>query len=254
MKFIFIFLSVFLSTNLFAAESPKETLKIFGTEGPRPALREAADAFAAANNVNIEIDGTHVEKWKSAALKESDIIYSSSENLMDTYNDTLGIIDASTITSLFMRRAGILVRPGNPKKIKGLKDLLHRDLKVIIVNGQGQVAMWEDMVGRLKDVQALVDMRKRISFTARTLAEAKQYWKNHEEVDAWISFSNWAKREDMNVDAVEIEKDLVVYRSMVAAVTSTTNQREMSLKFIEYLQKPEAEKIFKAHGWFKKEK
>lgn len=254
MKFFVFTLTLFLSATLLAAEDTKETLKIFGTEGPLPAVREAADVFAAANHVKIEVTGSAVEKWKAAAAKDSDIIYSSSENVMDIYNETLGVIDAKSIASLFMRPAAILVRPGNPKKIKGLKDLIQRDLKVIIVNGQGQVAMWEDMVGRLKDVEALVDMRRHIVFSAATTTEALQYWKNHDEVEAWISFNTWAKIEEANADLVNIEKDLVVYRSLGAAVTTITNQRELSLKFIEFLKKPEAEKIFKAHGWFRKEK
>lgn len=253
MKFLIFTLTLLLSTTLFAEET-KQVLKVYGTEGPLPAMQECADAFSAANHIKVEVNGQDVEKWKQAALKDADVIYSSSENIMDTYNDTLGIIDASTITSLFMRPGAILVRPGNPKKIKGLKDLINRDIKVVTVNGQGQVALWEDMVGRMKDVSALADMRKHIAFSARTTSEALQYWKNHDEVEAWISFNVWAKREGVNADLVNIEKDLVVYRSTGAAVTSITNQRELSLKFIEYLKTPEAEKIFKSHGWFKKEK
>lgn len=253
MKFLAFTLTLLLSTTLFA-EDTKQTLKVYGTEGPFPAIREVADAFAAAHNVKVEVIGAQVEKWKKDAQKDSDVIYSSSENIMDEYNDTLGIIDEKSITTLFLRPASILVRPGNPKKIKGLKDLINRDLKVIIVNGQGQVAMWEDMAGRLKDVSAISELRKHIVFTAHTTSEALQYWKNHDEVEAWISFNTWAKREDVSADLVNIEKDLVVYRSMGAAVTSITNQRELSLKFIEFLKTPEAEKIFKAQGWFKKEK
>lgn len=253
MKFFVFTVTLLLSTAVFAEDS-KQVLKIFGTEGPFPAVREAADVFGAANNVKIEVTGAAVEKWKSLAQKDSDLIFSSSENVMDEYNENLSIIDEKSITTLFLRPAAILVRPGNPKKIKGLKDLINRDLKVIIVNGQGQVAMWEDMVGRLKDVSALIEMRRHIVFAARTTSEAQKYWKNHEEVEAWISFNTWAKRDDVNADLVNIEKDLVVYRSMGAAVTSITNQREVSLKFIEFLKTPEAEKIFKAHGWFKKEK
>jgi accessory colonization factor AcfC len=253
MKFLTLIVVFFVSIFSFA-EEPKQTFKIFGTEGPYPAMKEAADAFAAANNLKIEVVGNAVEKWKVDALKDSDIIYSSSENIMDTYNDTLGIIDAKTITALYMRPAAILVRPGNPKKIKGIKDLIHRDLKVIIVNGQGQIAMWEDIVGRLKDVEAMQEFRKHIAFSANTISEALHYWKNHDEVEAWLAFNTWDKDETVVADVVNIEKDLVVYRTTGAAVTSITNQRETALKFIDYLKTAEAEKIFKARGWFKKEK
>ncbi|WP_413288269.1 substrate-binding domain-containing protein [Bdellovibrio sp. HCB337] len=255
MKYCMLILTLVLSLSSFAADDKKETLKIYGSEGPTPPVREAADAFAAANNIQMEVISTPLDKWRPQARKDADIIYSGSENVMDTYNDDLGILDDKTITTLFMRPAALLVRKGNPKKIKGIRDLLQKDVKVITVNGQGQVALWEDIVGRLKDVQALSDFRKRIVFTARNSSEATVYWKNHEEVDVWIAFNTWAKREDViTADVVNIEKDLIVYRSMGAAVTTITNQRELSLKFIEFLKTPEAEKIFKAQGWFKKEK
>lgn len=252
---LFTFILVFFVSLFSLAAEEKQIFKIYGSEGPFPAIRDAGDAFGAANGVKVELTYGSMDVWKKQAEKDADIIYSSSENVMDSYNDDLGIIDDKTIATVFMRPAAILVRKGNPKKIKGLKDLINRDLKVIILNGQGQVAMWEDMVGRLKDIQAMSDFRKRVVFTGRNANEAVKYWKNHEEVDAWISFNTWAKREEIiEADVVNIEKDLVVYRSMGVAVTTITNQRELALKFIEYLKTPEVEKIFKAQGWFKKEK
>jgi len=41
---------------------------------------------------------------------------------------------------------------------------------------------------------------------------------------------------------------------MGAAVTTITNQRDTALKFIEFFKSAEADKIFKAKGWFRKEK
>lgn len=254
MKHILLTLTLLFSLTSYG-EDKKEILKIYGTEGPAPAFREAADAFAAANNVKVEVIAGPTEKWKKEAQKDADVVYSSSEHIIDIFNDELGIIDDKTITPLFMRTGAILVRKGNPKKIKGLKDLIHKDVKVIIIFGQGQMALWEDMVGRLKDIQAIADFRRHIAFSARASSEAVKYWQNHEEVDAWVTFNTWIKREDVpDVELVNIEKDLVVYRSTDAAVTTITNQREDSLKFIEYLKTPDAEKIFKNHGWFKKEK
>jgi len=252
----FIFTASLFAMSVFSfGENAKPVLRIYGTEGPAPCIQELADTFAAANGIKVEVVVGPVDKWRRQAGKDADLIYSSAENVMDYYNDDLGIIDDKTITSLFMRPAALLVRKGNPKKIKGIKDLLNRDVSIIIVNGQGQVAMWEDIVGRLKDINAIVEFRKRVVFTGRYAVEAIQYWKNHPEVDVWLTYNTWLKREDViTADLVNIEKDLVVYRSMGAAVTSITNQRDLALKFIEYLRTAEAEKVFKAHGWFKKEK
>ena len=57
-------------------------------------------------------------------------------------------IDETRVEPLYLRPLSILVRPGNPKSIKGLRDLFRPVYRVIVVNGVGQNGVWEDATGR----------------------------------------------------------------------------------------------------------
>lgn len=50
-----------------------------------------------------------------------------------------GFVDETTRTSLYIRAAGILVRKGNPKQVKSLSDLTKDGIRIVDVNGAGQV-------------------------------------------------------------------------------------------------------------------
>lgn len=52
-----------------------------------------------------------------------------------------GQLVESTIEPLYLRPAAILVRRGNPKRIRGFRDLLKPGMRVMVVSGAGQVGM-----------------------------------------------------------------------------------------------------------------
>ena len=75
-----------------------------------------------------------------------------------------GTLDPATIVPLFyMRKAAILVRPGNPSHIHGLEDLKQPGHRILVVNGAGQRGLWEDVVGRRGDIAAVTKFRSNIT-------------------------------------------------------------------------------------------
>ncbi len=46
-------------------------------------------------------------------------------------------VDPATVTPLYLRPSSILVRPGNPRHIAGIGDLLHPGHRILVVNGAG---------------------------------------------------------------------------------------------------------------------
>src|SRR3546814_8440532 len=71
-----------------------------------------------------------------------------------------GAIDEKTIDPLYLRASNILVRPGNPHHIGGLRDLLRPGFKVMVVQGAGQTGLWEDMAGRAGDIATVRALRE----------------------------------------------------------------------------------------------
>ena len=143
MQMIPSFLSVLVVTATVFANSistaTAQDLRIYGPGGPEPAIREAARQFGAAHGIKIEVTAGPTDKWLNAAKVDADLIYSGSETMMTDFVDAMGgELVAATVTPLYLRASAILVRPGNPRHIRGFSDLLAPEVRVLIVNGAGQ--------------------------------------------------------------------------------------------------------------------
>src|SRR5271157_2030041 len=149
------------------------SLRAYGPGGPAPAMREAAKVFGVKKNITVIINAGPTPTWKDQAMKDADLIFSGSEYMMTDFvrKDVLGLIDTSTIRTLYLRPSDILVRPGNPKGIKGVKDLAKPSIKILVVEGAGQVGMWEDVAGRTGNAKLVGSVRRNIGFSAQNSAE-----------------------------------------------------------------------------------
>lgn len=242
-KFAFIFL--LLSSAPAGAES---LLKVYGPGGPAPAMKKCAAVFEKSKKVKVQVTAGPLEKWASEA-KSADLFYSGSENMMDTFAEKIPQLDKKSIHTHYLRPSAILVRPGNPKKIHGVKDLLTKNVRVMVVNGAGQVGMWEDITGRLQSVQALNDFRANIVVAAKNTGEAEKKWNEDQSLDAWLVFNIWGTRNPKAALIVPTEPELTIYRSMGTALSNSTQQKDLSAAFVKFLDEPECKKIFQNEGW-----
>ena len=160
-----------------------------------------------------------------------------------------GKIDENTVQPLYLRPSGLLVRKGNPKQIKGFEDLLKRDLKVLVVNGAGQTALWEDMAGKLGEISTVKALRKKIVYVAHNSAEAKNVWMNNESIDVWLIWNIWQISNPNIADFVPVSEQYTFYRDCGVAMTKEGEKRSIVKKFYEYLMSKEAATIFKKWGW-----
>src|SRR3546814_17900361 len=96
-----------------------------------------------------------------------------------------GAIDEKTRDPLYLRASNILVRPGNPHHIGGLRDLLRPGFKVMVVQGAGQTGLWEDMAGRAGDIATVRALRANIVRYAGPSAEAIQAWPSAPTLGPW---------------------------------------------------------------------
>src|SRR5215470_17908701 len=123
---------------LAASSSPAaaEELHVYGPGGPEPAIREAAAQFGKAHGIRVIVTAGPTDGWLAQARQDADLVYSGSETMMTDLLERMGgELVAGTITPLYLRASAILVRPGNPRRIKNFNDLLAPGVKVLIVNG-----------------------------------------------------------------------------------------------------------------------
>jgi accessory colonization factor AcfC len=228
----------------------QDALHVYGPEGPYPAMRQAALAFSKRNAIDVEVVGDPTSKWLTKAKNDGDLIFSSAEFMMiDFIRDMEGRIDEASITPLYWRPSAILVRPGNPKHILDLPDLLRPGIKVMVVNGSGQTGLWEDMAGKRGNFRTVRALRNNIVLFADNSTDARRLWLARKEIDAWLTWNIWYAADSRNSQLVPVSEDYVIYRQCSIALTQRAAQQPAATEFLRFLTTPEAANIFAEWGW-----
>lgn len=227
-----------------------ETLNVYGPGGPAPAMKELAAAFAKAKGVKVEVTAGPTNTWLARAKSDAHIIFSGSENMMLGFVTAFeGQIEQRTVEPIYLRPATILVRKGNPKAIKGMRDLANTGMKVLVTEGAGQVGMWEDVAGRTGDLALLKAFRGNIVEFAANSGLALKSWKEKAEIDAWLIWNHWQIANPDVADQVAIEPELTIWRATSLALTKRGAATPEAKAFAQFLTSPEGEAVFKKWGW-----
>ncbi|WP_426176879.1 substrate-binding domain-containing protein [Massilia sp. TWR1-2-2] len=148
----------------------QDVLRIYGPGGPAPAMKETATAFEKNAGVSVEVTAGPTSAWIDKAKQNADVIYSGSETMMTDFAVAMeGRIIEQTIKPLYLRPLAILVWPGNPKHITGVKDFLKPGTKILVVNGAGHNGVWEDMAGRKGSIETVRTLRNTPSAMPKTV-------------------------------------------------------------------------------------
>ncbi|MED4584783.1 extracellular solute-binding protein [Brevibacillus choshinensis] len=225
----------------------EEVVYVYGPGGPLGPIKELAERFSKTNKLKVEVTAGPEANWVEKAKKDADVVFGGSEYMLqEMVHKYPGLIDEKTRTSLYPRAAGILVRKGNPKKIQGLQDLSKPGIKIIDVNGAGQLGLWEDLAGR----QGLIpDLQQNIATSVKSSADAIALWKSNSELDAWITYESWHYRLTDETDLIRLPETDKLYRGTPIAVTQTTDNKKTAQQFIAYLKTDEAHQVFQKWGW-----
>jgi accessory colonization factor AcfC len=232
------------------AEQGAVVLHVYGPGGPLPAMKEAADTFGKEKHIQVVVTGGPLPKWLHDAQQNADLIYSGSEEMMSDFQVGLqGTLDPATIVPLYMRKAAILVRPGNPSHIHGLEDLLQPGHHILVVNGAGQRGLWEDVVGRRGDIASVTKFRGNIATVALSSADARTNWVKDQSLDAWLIWNIWQISNPSLAEIVPVDDAHQIYRDCGIGLTTQGKSRPEAGEFIRYLQSQEGMQIFQKWGW-----
>lgn len=226
---------------------------VYGPGGPAPVLKELASMFEQKSGEKVIVTAGPASAWMDEAKAKADIIFSGNSAMMDTFVSKLGgKISAEKIEVLNIREAGIIVRPNNPKKIKKFKDLLKKDVKIMVVNGAGQVGLYEDMALKHGKRENLVALRKNIKVFAPNSKSAVESWNNDSSIDALIIWKHWAKTIGKDkAEFVRSGKSSVIYRASEIVITNDSPNQAKARAFIDFIQSKEAQKVWEEKGWIK---
>lgn len=240
-----------LPMALASAAGAGEQLNVYGPGGPAPAMNEAAKAFGATHQVTVNVTAGPTPQWADKAKGDADIIFSGAENMMSDFSRTLpGLFDLREARPLYLRPAAILVRPGNPKGIRGFRDLLAPGVKVLTVAGAGQVGLWEDVAGRTGDITLVRAFRRNLALPeAANSALAKERWVKESDIDAWLIWNIWQVSNSELAQLVELDEPFRIYRDAGVVLTQRGTKSPQAKAFVEFLQSPAGAKIFAKWGW-----
>ncbi len=253
-KIFYIVLALIACLNISAITplyvSAEDVLYVYGPGGPYPAMKEAGEIFGKQLNVKMEVAAGPTNQWIEKAKKDADIIYSGAEYMMTDFIFAMeGRIDETTVTPLYLRPSSILVRPGNPKKIKDFPDLFRPGTKILVVNGSGQAGLWEDIAGKDGDIETVKKFRKNIAAYAPNSGLAKKMWVENKDFDAWLIWNIWQIANPDLADLVPMSKKYVRYRDCGIALTKQGKDKELAKKFYDFVQSEEGARIFAKWGW-----
>ncbi len=233
-----------------AGASAQEVLQVYGSEGPFPAIHEAAIAFGDKYGITVEVVSGPTSKWLQKAKNDADVIFSSAEFMMSEFIRTGELeVDPVSVTPLYLRPSAILVRPGNPKGIRDFPDLLRQGVRVMVVCGSGQTGLWEDMAAKQGDIRTIRAFRKNIVFFAPSSETAMRTWGERPDIDVWVTWNIWHMPLHDRADHVPVSEDYRIYRQCNAALTQRGKSKPLAAKFIEFLTSPEGAEIFESWEW-----
>ena len=226
-------------------------LNVYGPGGPGPAMQEAAKAFGATNKVSVNVAAGPTPQWVEKAKQDADVIFSGAENMFTDFAKALpGAFELKDAYPLYLRPAAILVRPGNPKSIRGFRDLLSPNVKVLTVAGAGQTGLWEDVAGRTGDIAMVRAFRKNMVFPeAANSGAAKEQWTQQKDIDAWLIWNIWQVANPDLAQVVELDEPFRIYRDAGVVLTRKGKTEPQAAAFVEFLKSPAGQRIFAKWGW-----
>lgn len=241
-----------LAASGFAGALHAQTvLNVYGPGGPAPAMQEAAKAFGIAHNISVTVVAGPTAQWVEKAKQDADIIFSGAENMLTDFAKALpGAFELKDAYPLYLRPAAILVRPGNPKNIRGFRDLLAPNVKVLTVAGAGQTGLWEDVAGRTGDITIVRAFRKNMVWPeAANSGAAKEQWTQQKDIDAWLIWNIWQVANPDLAQLVEMDEPYRIYRDAGVVLTRKGKNEPQAAAFVEFLKSVAGQKIFAKWGW-----
>ena len=214
-------------------------------------MKNVALDFAARTGTHVEVVAGPTPMWKDRAIADADVIFSGSENMMTDFTTQLpGLIAQDTIVPAYVRPASILVHPGNPLHIMGLRDLFKPGVRVMIVQGAGQTGMWEDLAGRgAHPLEHLRALRKNIVSYAPNSAAALATWSGPTPPDAWIIYNIWQIAHPTVAQVVPIEPEFALYRDAGIALSTRSSTSAQAKSFYDFVLSDAGAAIFAKWGW-----
>ncbi|MFH1287871.1 MAG: molybdate ABC transporter substrate-binding protein [bacterium] len=245
-KYLFPVLIVLtLVSNSFASE----TLLIFAGSASKPVLEEINKNFGRENNIKIETSfggsGSVLSQMKLA--KKGDIYIPGSSDFMEkAKKDNLVLPETEERTAYLI--PSVCVQSRNPMEITGVESLASKDIRIGI-GVPGTVCLGLFAVEIIEGSGLKEKIKPKIVTYAESCAKTASLivMENVDVIFGWSVFANWSPDK---IRSIPIEPKYFKRISYIpAAVSIYCKNKELAVKYINYLRAPQSQEIFRKSGY-----
>ncbi|MHB1306942.1 MAG: molybdate ABC transporter substrate-binding protein [Limisphaerales bacterium] len=219
----------------------------------KPPTEEAAHLYEQKTGVKVELifGGSGYVLAQMKLAKEGDLYFPGSSDYMEKAKRE-GDVFADTEQVLVYLVSAINVQKGNPRGIRGLKDLTRPGLRVAIANPEGvcvgayaveimekEFTLEEKAAFRRNLVNYTESCEKTATAISLQMAEA---------VIGWSVFEHW---DAARIETVRLPKEQIPRIGYIPiAISKFTKDRAAAQSFIDFLSGPEGRAVYARHHYF----
>lgn len=239
---------LFFMSSMLYADTKKELLFYIGITMVKP-INELVENFEKTNDCKIKIlQGGSQDLYDSIKSSQvGDLYLPGTLSYRDKYLSEGLLLDGKFVG---FNKLSLVVKKGNPKNVKAsLEELTNEDYKVVLGNDQSS------SVGKAsKKVLLEADLYKKailnsifLASDSRNLIEAIKS-KDADLVLNWHATTFWDNNENF-VEAIELDDKSSAKSKLVLNLLKTSNNVDLTKKFMEYAASKEGRMIFKKYGF-----
>ncbi len=230
-----------------------QRLLILAGAAVRPPLEEAARAYEKESGTKVDLvfGGSGYVLSQMILSRRGDLYFPGSSDYMERAK-AQGVVFPETERRVAYLVPAIIVPKGNPKGIKGLKDLLRPGIRVAIANPEGVCvgAYAVEIIEHAFSEAEKKEFRARlVNYTRSCAATAMAVMLgNVDAVLGWRVFAFWAPDK---LEVVPLKKEEIVRIGYLpVAVARFASQPKEAQRFIAFLLSPKGRDIFRRHHYF----
>jgi molybdate transport system substrate-binding protein len=252
-KFVVIFLILFSFISVQTCVSAADELMVFCGAGFKQPIENVIESFQAKTGIKVNAVYAGVGTLFSQMLftKQGDIFVAPSPDIMEQAT-TKGLLIKGSVRNIGYVVPCINVIKGNPKNIKTLKDLARPGLKVAI--GNPEIVYVGALAVEL--IEKNLTAEEKNSFRSNIVTFAEDFNKLStylilKQVDAVIGFHYLEGWYPDKVDTIKLKPGQIQrIGSGQIGVLNSSNKKELSQKFVDFVNSDDAKKVFRQYKYF----
>jgi len=229
------------------AAPDKPELLIFCGAGIRPPVAEAVTTFSKQNGAKAVTDyaGSEVLLSKIRLGQHGDVYIPGDKHYIDQAAEQ-GMIVAREKVCYFVPT--VLVQKGNPKGVKGLRDLIQPGLKLGLGDSRACAIGRKSRAIFEKNRIPWQQVEKGLRYQSLTVNELGIQIQS-QSLDAVIVWDAIAAYYAKVGEQVPIPVEQNIVSTVEAGVLKFTKHRDLAEKFIQFLASDSGERVFKKHNY-----